>query len=148
MKHNIEWMICSSCGAHLYPPIEVSEIGVRDYEEAFEAPPIEPTVVPTAEGLAEINRARRELNLSEFRSVDEWIDYYRDWAKAFREEVRRQALTRRDELAGKLEDLSVIEEAEAFKTKGKRWEAVYEETPTGWRLKCPRCGALTLTFTV
>jgi uncharacterized OB-fold protein len=40
MKHNIEFMTCNNCGAHIYPPTEVSDIGIEDYEEVFEAPPV------------------------------------------------------------------------------------------------------------
>jgi hypothetical protein len=149
MKHNIEFMTCNNCGAHLYPPLEVSDIGIEDYEEAFEAPPIEPEKVPTEEELAEINKARREAGLPEFASVDEWKVYYKDWASTFRANKKAEAQARHDELSRgppKVRGLTLTEETKAFKVKGKRWKATYEETPTGWRLKCPHCNSILLEW--
>jgi len=36
MKHNIEFMTCNNCGAHIYPPTEVSDVGIDDYEDVFQ----------------------------------------------------------------------------------------------------------------
>jgi hypothetical protein len=149
MKHNIEWIICSSCGAHIYPPVEVSDIGIEDYEEIFEAPSVEPERLPSDAELAEINRARREAGLSEFASVDDWKAYYKDWAVKFRADRRAMAQARCDDLsrgAPKLIGLTVVEELKGFKVRGKRWKAVYEEIGTGWRLKCPHCNATLLEW--
>jgi len=148
MKHNIEWMICSGCGAYLYPPKVVSEIGLESYEEIFEVPPVEPVRVPSAEELAEINRGRREAALPEFRSADEWKTHYEKWALAFRKDVEARVRAEYDRLRDKLRDLTVVEEEEAFRLKGKRWEAVYEGTPTGWKLRCPKCNAVALEWSV
>jgi transcription elongation factor Elf1 len=149
MKHNIEWIVCSNCGAHIYPPVEVSDMGIEDYEEIFEAPSVEPERLPSDAELAEINRARREAGLPEFASVGEWVAYYRDWAVKFRADRRAMAQARCDELSGeppKLRGLTVVEELKAFKVIGKRWRAVYEETSAGWRLKCPRCNSILLEW--
>jgi len=149
MKHKILWMVCGSCGAYLFPPPEVSDVGQEDYEEVFEAPPVEPEKVPTEEELTEINKAREEAGLPPFGSVDEWVTYYKDWARNFRANVKSKAQKRLDELSKgppKVRGLQIVEEAKAFKVKGKRWKAVYEETETGWRLKCPHCGFVTLEW--
>jgi hypothetical protein len=150
MKHNIEWLTCNNCGAHIYPPTEVSDIGIEDYEESFEAPPVEPEKLPTDVELAEINKARREAGLPEFASVDEWVAYYKDWAANFRADRKALAQARHDELSRgppKLRGLTLTEETKAFKVKGKRWKAAYEETGTGWRLKCPHCNTTLLEWT-
>jgi hypothetical protein len=142
-------MVCNSCGTHLYPPTEVSDMGIEDYEEVFEAPPVKPDHVPTDEELAEINRERREAGLTEFKSADDWVAYYKDWATKFREDRRGEAQARYGELGGeppKLRDLAIVEEDRAFKVKGKRWKAAYEETPTGWRLRCVNCNAVLLEW--
>ncbi len=139
MKHKIEWIECSSCGAHIYPPEEVSDIGIEDYVETFEAPSLEPEWIPTGEELVETNKFRRETGFEELASVEDWIAEYREWATSFRESVRTRAQERFEVLKGKVRDLTMIEEEKAFKIVGKRHRAVYEETETGWRLKCPLC---------
>jgi len=142
--HNIEWIVCVNCGTYIYPPLEVSSMGMEDYIETFAVPPAEPKKIPTDEELAEINRARRDIGLAEFRDVEEWKAYYRDWAAAFRGNVRATVEKRFDELREHLRELNVVEEDEAFKIIGKRYKAVYEETAVGWRLRCPKCDAILL----
>jgi hypothetical protein len=149
MKHSIEWIICNACGACIYPPTEVSDVGIEDYEEVFEAPPSEPEKLPTDEELAEINKARREAGLTEFASVQDWVAYYKDWARNFRNERKALAQTRQNELRPpKVKGLTLVEEAKAFKLVGKRWKAVYEEKETGWRLKCPHCNTVLLEWSL
>jgi len=139
MKHKIECIECNSCGAHIYPPSEVSNVGAEDYIETFEAPPLEPELIPAGEELAEMNKARREAELKELATIEDWIAEYRQWATSFRESVRTRAQERFEELKSKVRDLTMMEEEGAFKIIGKRHKAVYEETETGWRLKCPLC---------
>ena len=146
MKHSIEWIICSSCGAYIYPPTDVSEVGVVEYEEVFEVPPANPRKTPTPEELSEINRARREAKLPEFRNVGEWVEYYRDWAVEFRRDVEARAKARLEELTQKLEEVRIVEEDEAFRIRGRRYPAVYEPTEKGWRLKCPICSSTLLEW--
>jgi len=148
-KLKIEWQICPNCGAYLFPPLEVSDVGKEDYEEIFEAPPVEPEKVPTEEELAEINKAREEAGLPPFATVDDWVADYKVRAENFRKNIAAKAQSRHDELRKgppKVRGLQIVEEAKAFKVKGKRWKAVYEETETGWRLKCPHCGYVTLEW--
>jgi hypothetical protein len=139
MKHKVEWIECNSCGAHIYPPSEVSDIGIEDYVETFEAPSLEPEWIPTGEELAEMNKTRKEAGLKELTTIEDWIAEHRQWATSFRESVRTRAQERFEELKNKVRDLTVVEEEKAFKIVGKRYKAVYEETETGWRLKCPLC---------
>jgi len=139
MKHKIEWIECSSCGARIYPPLEVSDIGIEDYVETFEAPPLEPEWIPSESELAEMYKARKEAGLKELASIEDWIAEYRQWATSFKESVRARAQERFEELKGKVRDLTMIDEEGDFKIIGKRHKAVYEETETGWRLKCPLC---------
>jgi hypothetical protein len=139
MKYKIEWIECITCGAHIYPPSEVSDIGIEDYVETFEAPPLEPERIPAGEELAEMNKARREAGLKELASVEDWMAEYKQWATSFRENVRARAQERFEELKGKVRDLTLVEEEKTFKIVGKRHKAVYEETEAGWRLKCPLC---------
>ena len=139
MKHKIKWIECNSCGAHIYPPSEVSDIGIEDYVETFEAPPLEPELIPSDEKLAEMNKVRKEAGLKELASIEDWIAEYRQWATSFKESVRARAQERFEELKGKVRDLTMIDEEGDFKIIGKRHKAVYEETETGWRLKCPLC---------
>jgi len=145
-RHNVEWMVCNNCGAHLCPPKDVSDVGVEDYVESFEVPLEEPERLPTDEELAEINKARRERGLPELSSLDEWASEYRKWASEFRESARATARRRFEELQGRLKELAVVEEAREIKVVGKRWEALYEEVEGGWRLRCPRCGAVVLEY--
>jgi len=149
MKLKLEWQICPNCGAHLFPPLEVSDIGKEDYEEVFDAPQLEPEHIPTDEELAEINKTREEVGLPPFATVDDWVSYYKDWAGNFRKNVAAKAQARHGELSKgppKVRGLQIIEEAKAFRVKGKRWKAVYEETETGWRLRCPHCNTITLEW--
>lgn len=149
MKHNIVSQVCAGCGACLYPPLEVSDIGVQGYEEVLEAPSVEPEAIPTDEELAEINKAREETGLLPFASIDEWGSDYRSWAQDFRHLVRSRAQGRYDELSKgppKVRGLQVVEEAKVFRVKGRRWKAIYEETEVGWRLKCPKCDFITLEW--
>ncbi len=142
LKHNVVWQICSDCGALLYPPTEVSVIGEEDYEEVYEAP--EPDKTITDEELAKINKDR-ETPLTK----QEWIEGYRLWAQAFRDEVRAKAQARHDALvkgAPKVKGLRIDEEAKSFKVVGKRWEAIYESTEKGWELHCPNCDTMTLKW--
>ena len=143
MKVNVEWQICR-CGAHLFPPKAVSDVGVEDYEEVYEVPPIEPDRVPSQEELAKINEGRRRLGLPELRSVEEWREAYREWATDFRRRAEAAARARLSELMDKLRDPAVVVEDGAIRVRGKRFEAIYEPTERGWRLRCPRCGFVTL----
>lgn len=144
LKHNIVSQTCPECDTYLYPPIEVSVIGQEDYEETFNAP--EPDKTITDAELEEINKDR-ETSLTK----QEWIEGYRFWAQAQRNEVRAKAQTRHDDLAKgapEIKGLRITEEAKAFKVKGKRWKAVYVPIKKGWELHCPNCGTMTLKWTL
>jgi len=141
MKLNVVCMECVKCGAMSCPPSDVSDVGQEIYEEAFDAPPLEPEGLPTDEELKAINEARRAAGLPEFKDVGEWASEYRRWAASYREGRRGEALQRLSELRGKLKEVDVAEEPKAFRIRGRRHLAALEGFERGWRLKCPVCGA-------
>lgn len=141
-KHNVVSQVCPNCETYLYPPTEVSVIGQENYEEVYEAP--EPDKTITDEELEKINKDR-EIPLTK----QEWIEGYRLWAQAQRNEIRAKAQTSHNDLvkgASKIKGLRIIEEAKSFKVVGKRWKAVYVSIEKGWELHCPNCGAITLKW--
>jgi hypothetical protein len=137
MKLNVVCMECAKCGAMSYPPSDTSDVGQEIYEEAFDAPPLEPECLPTPEGLAVLNRIRRKAGLPEFKDVADWADDYRRQASALRAEAKAKAQAR----LAKLREAELAEEPRAFKVVGRRYLAVLENFERGWRLKCPVCGA-------
>ena len=141
MKLNVVCMECIKCGAMSCPPSDVSDVGREAYEEAFDAPPLEPEGLPTPEGLANINRARREAGLPEFRDAADWAREYRAWASGLRADVRARAQARLAELKAKLREAELAEEPKAFRVRGRRHLAALETFERGWRLRCPICGA-------
>ena len=86
-----------------------------------------------------MNKTRKEAGLKEFTTIEDWIAEYRQWVTLFRESVRARTQEKFEELKDKVRDLTMIEEQKTIKITGKRHRAVYEETETGWRLKCPLC---------
>jgi hypothetical protein len=146
MKHKIEWIKCNSCGAHIYPPTEMSDIGIEDYVETFETPPLEPEQIPSENEFIEMNKARKKAGLKELATIEDLIVEYKQWATSFRENARTRAQERFEELKGKVRDLTLVEEEKSFKIVGKRHKAVYEETETGWKLKCPLCSVVLIEW--
>ena len=139
MKHNIEWMICISCGTHSFPPKDISDVGIETYEEKYNVPPINPKWIPSQKDLDEINRARQQEGLKPYASIDDLIADYKAWATSFRNDVKAKANNRLTELSNKIKDAQIIEEDEAIRIVGKRYQAVIETFERGWRLRCPNC---------
>jgi len=139
MKYNILCMECISCGTLSFPPKDVSDVGIEYYEEKYDVPPIDPKQewIPN---LDDINRARRQAGLQPYKNIDEWIADYKEWVTNFRNNVKSNANSRLTELSNKIRDAQIIEEDEAIKIIGKRYQAVLEKFDNGWRLKCPNCG--------
>jgi len=149
MKLNILYFECVRCGSHIYPPKDVSDVGVEAFEEVYDAPPLKPRPewVPTPEQLRDINKSRRESGLPEFKDINDWVVEYRNWAIKFREDVKARVGSRVKELNGKLLDIEVVELEDKIVIKGRRYLAVYEEIPNGYRLKCPVCGSILIEVT-
>jgi len=141
MKLNIVCIECIKCGAMIFPPSDVSDFGQEVYEEVIELPSIEPERLPTDEELKIMNEMRRKAGLPEFRSVDDWVSEYKKWATSYKADKKSEAEKRLSELKGKLKEVSMPEEAKAFRITGRRHQAVLEQFESGWRLKCPICGA-------
>ena len=139
-------MVCPNCGLHVYPPSEVSAVGVEEYEEVYPAPPLTPKTPPTEEDLYVLDKKTGERKRL-YPSIDDFLKEYATWAKSLREQVLSEARRRFEELKGKLRDLELVEEDEAFRVRGRRFKAEYVKSPVGWTLKCPNCGQTLITFT-
>jgi DNA repair exonuclease SbcCD ATPase subunit len=139
-------MVCPKCGSHLYPPSEVSSIGVEDYEEVYPVMPLKPEKPPTEEDLYALNKETKQL-IRIYPSIDDFIKEYTNLAKTTREQALSEARKKLEELKDKLRDIQLIEEDKAIKLKGKRFKAVYVKNPVGWTLKCPNCNTTLINFT-
>jgi hypothetical protein len=141
MKLGIGYIECINCGAYIFPPNDVSDVGIEIYEEKYDVPPIDPKPewIPS---LDEINRARQRGGLKPYASIDEWIADYRTWSINFRNDVKGKANSRLIELSNKIRDAQIVEEDEAIKIIGKRYQAVVGEFERGWRLRCPNCNSV------
>jgi rubrerythrin len=140
MKYNILYIECISCGTLIFPPKDVSDIGIESYEERYEVPSFNPKTVPTLEDLDSINKVRQEQRIQPYKSIDDWLADYKEWVINFRNDVKSKANSRLIELNNKILDAQIIEEDEAIRIIGKRYQAVLEKFDNGWRLKCPNCG--------
>jgi hypothetical protein len=138
IKVNITDLECTKCGAYLYPPREVSDVGVEQYEDVIDAR-LEVDYIPTVRDLEEINRLRDGSRWPKLASIDDWISERKEFLLKFREVKRQEAQRRFEELKGKLQDLELVEEPHAFKIRGRRSLAVLELLERGWRLRCPFC---------
>jgi hypothetical protein len=139
VKLGIGYIECINCGMYIFPPKDASDVGIETYEERYDVPPIEPKWIPSQEDLDDINRARQQAGLKPYASTDDWIADYRAWATNFRDDVKNKANSRLAELSNKIRDAQIIEEDEAIRIVGKRYQAVIETFERGWRLRCPNC---------
>jgi|YelNatPaOPRAMG01_1025707.scaffolds.fasta_scaffold78628_4 rubrerythrin len=121
---NIRWMECANCKTHSYPPSDVSDVGVEDYEEVYEVPSL--AMYDKRSVTSEEERKR----LSEAKT----------WALNYRNEVKNKVTKRFQELIGKVKNAQLVEEDDVIKIVGKRYQAILEKFENGWRLKCPNCG--------
>jgi rubrerythrin len=124
MKYSIEWMECMNCKTHSYPPSDVSDVGVEDYEEVYEVPSL-----ARYDRISAVSEEERKL-----------LDEAKTWALNYRNEVKDKVTKKLQELTSKVKDVRLVEEDEAIKIVGKRYQAVLEKFDNGWRLKCPNCG--------
>jgi hypothetical protein len=138
MKLGIGYIKCINCGIHIFPPKDVSDVGIEIYEEKYDVPLINPREewIPDID---KINDERRQAGLKPYKSIDEWIADYKNWAISFRNDVKSKANNRLAELNEKIKDAQIIEKDETIKIVGKRYEAVLEIFDNSWKLKCPNC---------
>jgi hypothetical protein len=136
MKLGIGYIECINCGLYILPTKDVSDVGIETYEEKYDVPPINPKQIPN---LDDINNARQQAGLKPYASIDDWIADYRTWATSFRNDVKNKVNSRLAELSNKIRDAQIIEEDEAIRIVGKRYQAVIETLERGWRLRCPNC---------
>jgi len=141
MKLGIGYIECVNCGVYIFPPKEASDVGIETYEEKYDVPPVNPKQewIPD---LDDINKTRQRANLKPYAGIDEWIADYKAWATSFRKDVKNKANSRLTELSKKIRDAQIIEEDEAIKIIGKRYQANIDTFENGWRLKCPNCDSL------
>jgi len=123
MKYGIEWIVCINCQTHSYPPSDVSDVGIEDYEEVYEVPSL--ALYDKVSVASEEERER--------------LSKAKEWALNYREEVKNNAEKRLQELIGKIKDAQLVEEETAIKIVGKRYQAILETFENGWKLKCPNC---------
>jgi hypothetical protein len=136
MKLGIGYIECINCRTYIFPPKDISDVGIETYEERYDVPPINPKQIPN---LDNINKARQQAGLEPYASIDDWIADYKAWATSFRNDVKTKANSRLAELSNKIRDAQIIEEDEAIKIVGKRYQAVIETFERGWKLRCPNC---------
>jgi len=141
MKLGIGYIECINCGTYIFPPKDASDVGIENYEEKYDVPPMNPKQewIPSQKDLDEINKARQQAGLKLHASIDDWIADYRAWATGFRNDVMNKANSRLTELSKKIKNAKIVEEDEAIKIVGKRYQAVIESSEKGWRLRCPNC---------
>lgn len=113
-----------NCKTHNYPPSDVSDVGVEDYEEVYEVPSL-----TQYDKISVVSEEERKL-----------LDEAKTWALNYRNEVKDKVTKKFQELTGKVKDVQLVEEDTAIKIVGKRYQAVLEKFDNGWRLKCPNCG--------
>jgi hypothetical protein len=139
MKLGIGYIECINCGMYSFPPKDVSDVGIEYYEEKYDVPPLNPVWIPSQKDLDDINKVRQQAGLKPYASVDDWIADYKAWATNFRNDVKNKANSKLAELSNKIRDAQIIEEDEAIRIVGKRYQAVIETFERGWRLRCPNC---------
>jgi len=142
MKLGIGYIECINCGTLSFPPAEASDVGIENYEEEYDVPPLNPVWIPSQKDLDDINKTRQQAGLKPYASIDEWIADYKAWATSFRNDVKGKANSRLTELSGKIRNAQIVEEDTAVRIIGKRYQAVIETFERGWRLKCPNCNAV------
>jgi len=138
MKLGIGYIECINCGTYIFPPKDASDVGIENYEEEYDVPPLNPVWIPSQKDLDDINKTRQEISLKPYASIDEWIADYKAWATSLRNDVKSK-LT---ELSKKIRNAQIVEEDTVIRIIGKRYQATIETFERGWRLKCPNCNAL------
>jgi len=142
MKLGIGYIECINCWTYISPPKDASDVGIENYEEKYDVPPLNPVWIPSQKDLDEMNKARQQDGLKPYASITEWIADYKSWATSFRNDVKGKANSRLTELSKKIRGAQIVEEDTAIRVIGKRYQAVIETFERGWRLKCPNCNAL------
>jgi hypothetical protein len=142
MRDNIYDIECINCGIYTYPPSEVSDVGKEDYVEIYEIPTLTPDKMPTEKDLDAINSLLKAQGKSIVYSIDDWIADYNKWLSEYKNEVKKIAEQRVQEIQTKLVDVQIVEEENAIKIIGKRYKAKLQVFENGWRLKCPNCDSL------
>jgi hypothetical protein len=138
MKLGIGYIECVNCGVYIFPPKDASDVGIETYDEKYDVLPINPKQERIPD-LDEINKARQKAGLKPYASIDDWIADYRTLAINFRNDVKSKANSRLTELSEKISNAQIIEEDEAIRIIGKRYQAILETFERGWRLRCPNC---------